>query len=167
MDLHVMSRRQLLQALGSAGVAAPFAAAFGSSTAFAQGACRDGFGTGALSARRWRRRPRRSRRVFEPTGWKTVSLDHITFRVADYQKEAAFYIALMGWTLRSDDGKQAVLDIGDWGGDLQAGGAGRIRDAAAGAAARRRRPGAVVESFCFAIDRGTRRRSRRSSGSAG
>ena len=42
-------------------------------------------------------------------------LDHITFRVADYKKEAAFYIALMGWTLRSDDGKQAVLDIGDWG----------------------------------------------------
>ena len=46
MDQHVMSRRQLLQALGLAGVAAPFAAAFGSSTAFAQGRCRDGFGQG-------------------------------------------------------------------------------------------------------------------------
>src|ERR1700753_4285080 len=53
--------------------------------------------------------------VFATTGWKTVALDHLTFRVADYQKEAAFYIALMGWTLRSDDGKQAVLDIGNWG----------------------------------------------------
>ena len=53
--------------------------------------------------------------VFEPTGWKTVALDHLTFRAADYRKEAAFYIALMGWKLRSDDGKQAVLDMGDWG----------------------------------------------------
>ncbi len=57
--------------------------------------------------------------VFAPTGWKTVALDHITFRMADYRKEAAFYIALMGWKLRSDDGKQAVLDIGALGlGDL-------------------------------------------------
>ena len=35
--------------------------------------------------------------------------------LSDYRKEAAFYIALMGWKLRSDDGKQAVLDIGGWG----------------------------------------------------
>jgi catechol 2,3-dioxygenase-like lactoylglutathione lyase family enzyme len=53
--------------------------------------------------------------VFAPTGWKTVALEHITFLMPDYQKEAAFYAALMGWTLRSDDGKQAVLDIGNWG----------------------------------------------------
>lgn len=53
--------------------------------------------------------------LFASTGWKTVALDHITFEMADYQKEAAFYIALMGWTLRSDDGTQAVLDIGNWG----------------------------------------------------
>ena len=39
----------------------------------------------------------------------------ITFEMPEYQKEAAFFIALMGWKLRSDDGKQAVLDIGDWG----------------------------------------------------
>jgi hypothetical protein len=31
------------------------------------------------------------------------------------RKEAAFYMALMGWKLRRDDGKQAVLDIGGWG----------------------------------------------------
>lgn len=36
-------------------------------------------------------------------------------QVADYQKEAAFYNSLMGWTQRSDDGKQAVMDIGSWG----------------------------------------------------
>jgi catechol 2,3-dioxygenase-like lactoylglutathione lyase family enzyme len=53
--------------------------------------------------------------VFAPTGWKTVALEHIAFRMADCRKEAAFYTALMGWKLRRDDGKQAVLDIGDWG----------------------------------------------------
>src|SRR5580692_3754379 len=34
---------------------------------------------------------------------------------AGLPQEAAFYIALMGWKLRSDDGKKAVLDIGNWG----------------------------------------------------
>jgi catechol 2,3-dioxygenase-like lactoylglutathione lyase family enzyme len=53
--------------------------------------------------------------VFASTGWKTVALDHITLGMPDYRKEAAFYIALMGWKLRGDDGTQAVLDIGDWG----------------------------------------------------
>ena len=48
-------------------------------------------------------------------GWHTAGLDHITFRVADAKKEAAFYAALMGWKLRSDDGKRVVMDIGDWG----------------------------------------------------
>ena len=33
----------------------------------------------------------------------------------DYKKEAAYFMALMNWKLRSDDGKQAVLDIGDVG----------------------------------------------------
>jgi catechol 2,3-dioxygenase-like lactoylglutathione lyase family enzyme len=53
--------------------------------------------------------------VFAPTGWKTVGLDHITWQVADHHTEAAFYVALMGWTLRSEDDQQAVLDIGNWG----------------------------------------------------
>ena len=53
--------------------------------------------------------------VFANTGWKTVALEHISFQVPDYRKEAAFYIALMGWKLRSDDGNRAVLDIGNWG----------------------------------------------------
>ena len=43
------------------------------------------------------------------------ALDHITFQMPDYRREAAFYIALVGWKLRSDDGRQAVLDIGPWG----------------------------------------------------
>jgi catechol 2,3-dioxygenase-like lactoylglutathione lyase family enzyme len=87
--------------------------------------------------------------VFEPTGWKTVALDHLTFQVADYQKEAAFYSALMGWTCRSDDGQQAVLDIGDWGSAVFKQGPMDAAPAAGspGAGAR-----AVVASFCFVID---------------
>lgn len=97
----MISRRTLLQALGVAAVGT-------SRPAFGQGRCMRAFGTPACNTTG-------IPPVFEPTGWKTVSLDHVTFHVADYQKEAAFYIALMGWKLRSDDGKQAVLDIGDWG----------------------------------------------------
>jgi predicted enzyme related to lactoylglutathione lyase len=52
---------------------------------------------------------------FAATGWKTTALDHFTMHAADYRKEAAYYMALMNWKLRSDDGKQAVLDVGDVG----------------------------------------------------
>lgn len=57
---------------------------------------------------------------------------------ADYRREAAFYIALMGWKLRSDDGKQAVLDIGDWGSAI-------FKQA-------REQYSAMVENFCFVIE---------------
>ena len=50
---------------------------------------------------------------FEATGWKTAAVDHFTMEAVDYRKEAAYYSALMNWKIRSDDGKQAVLDIGD------------------------------------------------------
>lgn len=50
---------------------------------------------------------------FASTGWKTVAMDHFTMDAVDYKKEAAYYAALMNWKIRSDDGKQAVLDIGD------------------------------------------------------
>jgi len=45
--------------------------------------------------------------VFDSTGWNTTALEHFTVDVVDYKKEAAFYIALMGWKLREDNGKQA------------------------------------------------------------
>ncbi len=54
----------------------------------------------------------------EPTGWKTVWLDHLSYRCADYETAAAFYVALMGWKVRSDDGTRAVLEIGDNCGDV-------------------------------------------------
>ena len=84
------------------------------SYAFGQGHCHDGYGTPECPlTQEVATAP--TKPVFAPTGWRTVALDHITFLTPDYRKEAAFYIALMGWTLRRDDGKEAVLDIGDWG----------------------------------------------------
>lgn len=59
---------------------------------------------------------------FEPTGWKTVLLDHLSCRVEDHEKEAAYYNALMNWAVRSDDAQEAVLDIGDFGGIILRGG---------------------------------------------
>ena len=55
---------------------------------------------------------------FEPTGWKTVWLDHLNYQCADYKKASAFYATLMGWTVRSDDGKQALLDMGESSGGI-------------------------------------------------
>src|SRR5262245_8030310 len=100
-----ISRRDLLRTLGVSAVGVPL---FFSRDLFAQGGCMLKLGDpGCVTTP--------IKPVFEPTGWKTVALDHIMFDVADYKKEAAFYIALMNWKLRSDDGKQAILDMGDWG----------------------------------------------------
>jgi hypothetical protein len=104
-----MNRRQLLRTFGVAALGAPFGASISG-----QGRCRDGYATqGCPLTQEAATAPIKP--LFGPTGWRTVALDHITFAMPDYQKEAAFYIALMGWKLRGDDGKQAVLDIGDWG----------------------------------------------------
>jgi catechol 2,3-dioxygenase-like lactoylglutathione lyase family enzyme len=131
-----MSRRIVLKMLGAAAVGAPLSLA-------AQGRCMRAFGTPACNTTP-------IEPVFAPTGWKTASLESLTFRVADYRKEAAFYVTLMGWKLRSDDGKQAVLDIGDWGSVI-------FRQAPADAfvesgGGRGGAVHAVVESFCFGIE---------------
>ena len=122
MTSHLLSRRRLLHALGAAVVGAPIAA-------LAQGRCMTTFGSPSCVTTD-------IPPVFAPTGWKTVALDHVTFNMADYRKEAAFYIALMGWTLRSDDGTQAVLDIGPWGSALFKKGDGKT----------------TVESFSFVVN---------------
>jgi catechol 2,3-dioxygenase-like lactoylglutathione lyase family enzyme len=118
-------------------VAVACAALIFSTSVFGQGRCRDGYGTPAcpLTAKL---ATAPIKPVFAPTNWKTVALDHITFLVPDYRKEAAFYVALMGWKVRSDDGKQAVLDIGDWGSAI-------FRQAPAGQKA-------AVESICWVIE---------------
>jgi catechol 2,3-dioxygenase-like lactoylglutathione lyase family enzyme len=145
--MSALSRRQLLQSLGLAAAAAPFA-----SLAFGQGRCRDGYGTtGCPLSKDAATAPITP--VFAPTGWKTVAFDHVAFRVADYKKEAAFYVALMGWKLRSDDGTKAIMDIADWGSAVFR--SAPAEPAAAAAGRGRGRGGAanaVVESFCFAIE---------------
>src|SRR5262245_39823688 len=108
-DRGTLSRRQLLQALG-------FAVALRPAAAFAQGQC------GGARAGTPECDPTPAKLPFEPTGWKTVLLDHLSCQAVDYSKEAAYYAALMNWKIRSDDGKQAVLDIGDWGGLVLRGG---------------------------------------------
>ena len=133
-----ITRRALLQALGIAAVGAPI-------STLAQGRCMRTFGSPACDTT-----PIPA--VFPATGWKTVALDHLLFHVADRQKEAAFYAAVMGWTLRNDDGKQAVMDVGNWGTVI-------FRDApadsfpapAAGGRGNREPVRAIVKSFAFAI----------------
>jgi catechol 2,3-dioxygenase-like lactoylglutathione lyase family enzyme len=148
-----LSRRQLLKALGLAVAMRPAAA-------FAQGQC------GGARASLPECDPTPAKLPFEPTGWKTVLLDHFSCQVADYPKEAAFYAALMNWKIRSDDGKQAVLDIGDWGGLVLRGGyqappqpavSAPPPDAAAGGRGDGRggpRPprNAVFDGFCWGIE---------------
>src|SRR5262245_217104 len=95
----ILSRRHLLRAVGAVVAGTPL-------SVFAQGRCMTTYGAPACVTSDMTP-------VFGPTGWKTVALDHVTFKMDDYRKEAAFYIALMGWTLRSIDGTQAVLDMND------------------------------------------------------
>jgi catechol 2,3-dioxygenase-like lactoylglutathione lyase family enzyme len=111
-----ISRRQLLQALGLAVAVRPIAA-----LAQGQGQAQ-GQAQGAAGRQGQAADTNPAPLPFESTGWKTVLLDHFSCAVADYQKEAAYYAALMNWKIRSDDGKQAVLDIGDWGGLIIRGG---------------------------------------------
>lgn len=135
-----ISRRRWLQVLGTAAVGAPL-------SALAQGRCMLTAGTPACNTTD-------IAPLFAPTGWKTTALDHLSFIVEDYRKEAAFYIALMGWKLRSDDGTQAVLDMGDWGSAIfRRAPAGSLEAAAEGGRGRGGPVRVAVESFAFAIDR--------------
>lgn len=59
---------------------------------------------------------------FAPTNWKTVWLDHISFQVADYKANVAFYEALLGWKPREDEGSQNEVAIGDVGDAIIRGG---------------------------------------------
>ena len=156
-----LSRRRLLQALGVAMAVRP-------AMAFAQGSC------GGARAGTPECNTTPAKLPFESTGWKTVLLDHFSMQVADYQKEAAYFAALMNWKIRSDDGKQAVLDIGDWGGLVIRGGyappapaapppapttppvggdpAAAGRGAGRGGGAARGPRLAVFDSFCWGIE---------------
>jgi catechol 2,3-dioxygenase-like lactoylglutathione lyase family enzyme len=87
-----MSRRQLIQSLAMAALAAPAAALAQSPTA----------ATPSAPA---------------AAPWKTVWLDHISYAVSDYKRSTAFYTNLMGWEVQNDNGtNQATLKIGNVGG---------------------------------------------------
>jgi len=72
-DRGTISRRQLLQALGIAAVAAPM-------SAFAQGRC------GGARAGTPECDTTPAKAPFEPTGWKTVYMDHFSLQAADYKR---------------------------------------------------------------------------------
>jgi catechol 2,3-dioxygenase-like lactoylglutathione lyase family enzyme len=99
-DRGTITRRQLLQALGIAAVGMPLAAR-------AQGRC-GGTRAGTATCDTMP-----APLPFQPTGWKTVYMDHFTMQAADPKREAAYYAMLMGWKVRSDDGTKIVMDIGD------------------------------------------------------
>lgn len=159
-----LSRRRLLQALAAGG-----AAALLPGSAFAQGQC------GGARAGTPECDTTPAKAPFAPTGWKTVLLDHFSCQTVDYAKEAAFYQSLMNWKVRSDDGTQAMLDIGEWGGLLIRGGyvappappapAPSAAPALPEGAVAGGRPGgggqggpraprnAVIDGFCWGIDK--------------
>jgi hypothetical protein len=106
---------------------------------------------------------------FEPTGWTTVLLDHVSCSAENYEKEAAYYSALMNWAVRDDNGREAVLDVGDWGGFIIRGGyqvsasevaAERAQYERRAAAARTRgfqmgpfaQRNAVIDNLCWGIE---------------
>jgi catechol 2,3-dioxygenase-like lactoylglutathione lyase family enzyme len=46
-------------------------------------------------------------------GFKAVTVNHISYRVADYARTRDFYSDLLGMKVSHDDGKQAYLAFGD------------------------------------------------------
>jgi hypothetical protein len=148
-----LSRRRLLQTLGAAVVMAPVSALASPILSGGQ--------TGGMNAQ--------APAPFEPTGWKTVLLDHLSCKADDHEKEAAYYNALMNWSVRSDSAQESVLDIGGFGSIVIRGGYRPSADQVAAektqhdrqAAAARKRGielgpfvprNAVFDSFCWGID---------------
>src|SRR6059036_271075 len=88
-----MTRRQLIQSLALAAVAAAPA------------------GSAAAQAAKASTIPP----AHDPAPWKTVWLDHIS-SVSDYRRSTAFYRDLMGWEIKNDNGNnQCTLNINGLG----------------------------------------------------
>jgi catechol 2,3-dioxygenase-like lactoylglutathione lyase family enzyme len=47
------------------------------------------------------------------SGFKAISLDHISYQVSDYRKTRDFYADLMGMTVSDDNGNQCQLHFGE------------------------------------------------------
>jgi catechol 2,3-dioxygenase-like lactoylglutathione lyase family enzyme len=114
-DRGLISRRQVLQALGYAAVALPLSAPL--ARALAQGQCA---GRAADTSAACGKIPMKA--PFASTGWKTVLMDHFSMKVTDAEREAAWYAAFLGWKVRSNDADGIYMDIGDWGGVIIKGG---------------------------------------------
>ena len=56
----------------------------------------------------------------EGRSFKAISINHISFQVADYAKTRDFYVDLLGMKASKDDGKQVNLNFGDEGAYLLA-----------------------------------------------
>jgi catechol 2,3-dioxygenase-like lactoylglutathione lyase family enzyme len=54
---------------------------------------------------------------FEPTNWKTLYVDHISFEVTDVARTAGFYAALLGWNTpdMAADATQVSVTMGEGG----------------------------------------------------
>jgi catechol 2,3-dioxygenase-like lactoylglutathione lyase family enzyme len=115
-----MSRRQLVQSLAMAAIAAPFASAAGSTNESLSKAVAHSPATSSSAV-----------------PFKTVWLDHISFGCTDYKRSADFYTDLMGWqpVAGSDNGRQVVLNVGDIGQIIVRNGRGVQNAPASGAAA--------------------------------
>ena len=49
----------------------------------------------------------------ETGGFKAVTVNHISYQVADYARTRDFYASLLGMKVSHDDGRQAYLSFGD------------------------------------------------------
>lgn len=49
----------------------------------------------------------------EPSGFKAVTVNHISYQVADYAKTRDFYVDLLGMGVKQDSGTQCYLTFGD------------------------------------------------------
>jgi catechol 2,3-dioxygenase-like lactoylglutathione lyase family enzyme len=55
----------------------------------------------------------RSAPAEEGKGFKAVTVNHISYRVADYAKTRDFYVGLLGMKVSQDNGRQCYLSFGD------------------------------------------------------
>lgn len=49
----------------------------------------------------------------EGTGFKALTVNHISYRVADYAKTRDFYADLLGMGVKQDNGRQCYMTFGD------------------------------------------------------
>jgi catechol 2,3-dioxygenase-like lactoylglutathione lyase family enzyme len=84
----------------------------------------------------------------DPSGFKAVTVNHISYQVADYAKTRDFYVDLLGMGVKQDNGRQCYLTFGD--SFLLPRNARRRTDATDGAAAQPQTP--RVDHIAYTIE---------------